>query len=118
MTKEEQNTMANYRELNLNTGRLLGLKNQLDQTQEEAAELIQAISKYKRAVLACGQPTTMSGLEAVANIVEEIVDVSIMLEQLCDLIQIHQSHFDEVYNRKVQRTLERLNMEELTDGGQ
>ena len=110
--------MANYRELNLNTGRLLGLKNQLDHTQEEAAELIQAISKYKRAVLSYGQPATMSGPEAVASIVEEIVDVSIMLEQLCDLIPIHQSHFDEVYNRKVQRTLERLNMEELTDGGQ
>ena len=54
----------------------------------------------------------------MASIVKEIVDVSIMLEQLYDLIQIHQSHFDEVYNRKVQRTLERLNMEELTDGGQ
>ena len=46
--------MENYRELNLNTGRLLGLKNQLDHTQEEAAELIQAISKYKRAVLSYG----------------------------------------------------------------
>lgn len=108
--------MPNYRELNLNTGRVYGLKCQLDQTQEEAAELIQAISKYKRAVLACGQPTNISGPEAVANIVEEIVDVSIMLEQLCDLIQIPQSYFDEVYEKKVQRTLSRIDVQNREDG--
>ena len=51
---------------------------QLDQAQEELAELIVAISKFKRNV---SKLTT-------ANIIEEIADVRIMLKQVMMLLNI------------------------------
>lgn len=54
---------------------------QLDQCQEELAELIVAISKYKRAVA--------KGLykdKALTDVIEEIADVRIMIEQVMMLL--------------------------------
>lgn len=48
-----------------------GIKNQLDMLQEECAELIVAISHYKR----CRQGFTI-------NLSEEIADVHIMMNQI------------------------------------
>ncbi len=97
----------NYQEQNLKSGRFYGLENQLAQTQEEAAELIQAISKYKRA-RGVGQPTPKTPEQTRLDLVEEIVDVSIMIEQLCDLLLITESEFDDLYEAKVLRTLRRM----------
>lgn len=96
----------NYQEENIRSGRHYGIESQLNQTQEEAAELIQAINKYRRA-RGVGQETDQGIVETRANLVEEIVDVSIMLEQLCDLLRITRSEFDRVYEAKVARTTRR-----------
>jgi NTP pyrophosphatase (non-canonical NTP hydrolase) len=53
-----------------------GIRAQIDQAQEEAAELIMALSKVKRA----GIMPAFSG--AHENLTEEIADVRIMLAQL------------------------------------
>lgn len=96
----------NYQEENIKNGKHYGIESQLNQTQEEAAELIQAINKYRRA-RGVGQETDLGTAESRANLVEEIVDVSIMIEQLCDLLLITQSDFDRMYETKVARTMRR-----------
>lgn len=53
----------------------LGTQRQLDQTQEECAELIQAVSKYRR----------KKTIESRAHLVDEIADVSIMVMQLYEI---------------------------------
>ncbi len=57
---------------------------------EEAGELAQAISKYKR------------GFKNKANIAEEIADVEIMLEQLKHIYQCHHS-VEQIKQQKVMR---------------
>ena len=51
---------------------------QLDQAQEELAELIVAISKYKR----------NAHKLTIANVIEEIADVNIMIKQVMMLLDI------------------------------
>ena len=53
---------------------------QLDQAQEELAELIVAISKHKR----------NANKLTIANIIEEIADVRIMLKQVMMLLNIEE----------------------------
>ena len=55
-----------------------GVEQQLNIVQEELAELIQAISKYKRNKTSCN----------LFNIEEEIADVDIMLKQLTVMLSI------------------------------
>ena len=97
----------NYQEQNLKSGHFYGLESQLAQTQEEAAELIQAINKYKRA-RGVGQPTPKSPERTRLDLVEEIVDVSILLEQLRELLLITEREFDDLYEAKVLRTLRKM----------
>jgi NTP pyrophosphatase (non-canonical NTP hydrolase) len=52
-----------------------GMQSQLDQTQEECAELIQAISKFRR----------KKTVERKSDLLEEIADVSIMVMQLYEI---------------------------------
>jgi NTP pyrophosphatase (non-canonical NTP hydrolase) len=52
-----------------------GMQSQLDQTQEECAELIQAISKFRR----------KKTVERKHDLLEEIADVSIMVMQLYEI---------------------------------
>ena len=49
-----------------------GINDQLDQSVEEAAELIQAINKFKR----------QRGDNIVNNLIEEIVDTEVMIGQV------------------------------------
>lgn len=107
--------MNDLRELNLNTGRIYGLSCQLGQLQEEAAELIQAVSKYKRA-RGDGQPVHYGKLvdpEAHTRecLIEEMVDTSIMLEQIFDLLGVDRADYYRVYEEKVQRTLNRIDVQ-------
>lgn len=73
-----------------------GLQNQLDQTQEECAELIVAISKYRRKKLK----------DTKQDLIGEIADVSIMIRQLCELIG--QKIIDEAIKEKLERSKIRL----------
>lgn len=61
--------------------RKLGKDVLLWQTQEECAELIQAIAKYNRC-RGIGQITKVSKQEAEQNLVKELADVEICLEQV------------------------------------
>lgn len=62
----------------------------LDLLQEELAELIQAISKYKR-------------YGELDNIIEEIADVEIMISQIKILLSINEHSINEVKKEKFQR---------------
>ena len=86
-----------------------GYEAQSNQLVEECAELIQAVSKYRRAVLGNGQPTA-KGIKEVAleNIIEEIADVEVMLEQIKYLLQIPDEDIEAVKLFKENRTKERM----------
>ena len=71
---------------------------QLDQAQEELAELIVAISKYKRNV---SKLTT-------ANVIEEIADVRIMLKQVMMLLNIEEFQIKNEELYKLNRLKKRL----------
>ena len=73
---------------------------QIDMAVEEMAELTKALCKVKRATP--GAPTTA----AIANVIEEIADVQIMLDQLR---LIFARSTDEVEEDKLRRLLGRLN---------
>lgn len=74
-----------------------GLNSQLDILQEECAELIQAISKYRR-----------GGSFALA--LEEMADVEIMLEQIRYLNSSADNLVIDTYkNVKLDRQIERIN---------
>ena len=57
------------------------------QLAEECAELIQAIIKFRRAK-GLGQTTVVDYKAALANLIEEIADVELMIEQVKYLLDI------------------------------
>ena len=71
---------------------------QLDQAQEELAELIVAISKYKR----------NENKFTISNVIEEIADVNIMIKQVMMLLDIKEFEVksEEIY--KLNRLKERM----------
>lgn len=83
-----------------------GLESQLNILQEELAELIQAVSKYRR-----GDPS---------HIIEEIADVEIMLDQVKYLlgnpaiprVLIYES-IQSIKEDKIKRQLKRIKEEEV-----
>ena len=85
-----------------------GLDSQLDMLQEECAELIQAVSKYKR--------------NGSSGIVEEMADVFIMLNQVIYLLNKENTAVDvDVFinlwmEKKIRRQLERIESEGDSDG--
>lgn len=88
-----------------------GFTAQARQTMEECAELIQALSKYMRA-LGSGEPAMKSGkrIEPEAahdSVVEEIADVTIILEQLQYLMDC-ETELSGWKNLKIERSLERM----------
>lgn len=79
---------------------------QLDQCQEELAELIVAISKYKRAVA--------KGLykdKALTDVIEEIADVRIMIKQVMMLLDINETEVSNIETSKLNRLGKRMNKE-------
>ena len=78
-----------------------GLESQIDILQEECAELIQAVSKYRR-----------SGFDEDVPfcIIEEIADVEIMLSQIKYLLGFSGS-ISEVKEEKIKRQLRRIDNE-------
>lgn len=63
---------------------------------EECAELIQAISKFKR------------NKGDIDNLIEEIGDVLICIDYLIQLFYLNDEYIDEVISDKVIKTLEKL----------
>ena len=84
-----------------------GYEAQSNQLVEECAELIQAVSKYRRS-RGKGQVTTEKEQVALDNLVEEIADVEIMLEQIKYLLQIPEEDIQAIKLFKVNRTKERI----------
>ena len=82
-----------------------GIDPQLNVLQEECAELIQAVSKYRRDGMK---------LESVpSGLIEEIADVEIMLEQARILLGDHVNcEIDRRKTEKIIRQLERIRSEE------
>lgn len=96
-------------ELNKENAKYYGYEAQSNQLVEECAELIQAVSKYRRAVVGLGQPVTEEKKAvALENYIEEIADVEIMLEQIKYLLQIPEDELEAVKLFKVNRTRERI----------
>lgn len=71
---------------------------QLDQAQEELAELIVAISKYKRAV-----DKDRNTDKAVIDVIEEIADVNIMIKQVMMLLDIEEFEVQNIEIAKLNR---------------
>ena len=61
-----------------------GLKSQISITQEECAELIQALSKLRR--VGCGDVYSVGYIEARNHVAEEMADVQNLLIQLAFLL--------------------------------
>lgn len=88
--------------------RFYGFDAQTNQLIEECAELIQAINKYKRQYLR-GQPVRESGDKTPRDmIVEEIADVEVMLCQIKQLFCILEPEIEDVTERKIERTMMRM----------
>lgn len=89
--KEKLKKIADYYGLQAQKGMLI----------EEMAEMMQAVNKFDR------NPTEKN-LDAIA---EEIADVEIMIAQAKYLYAIPQQKIDEITDCKIQRTLERMEVE-------
>ena len=82
-----------------------GYDTQSGQLVEECAELIQAVSKLRRAILA---RDGAKQLECVGAIEEEIADVEIMLEQVRYLLRIPPANIESWKAIKILRQKERM----------
>lgn len=97
-------------EQNKENAKYFGYEAQSNQLVEECAEVIQAVSKYRRASTGLGHPTAEDEKAvALENLIEEIADVEIMLEQVKYLLQIPEEELEAVKLYKVNRTRERIN---------
>jgi NTP pyrophosphatase (non-canonical NTP hydrolase) len=85
-----------------------GYEEQSNQLVEECAELVQAISKYRRAKKKGIPPITQMMFE---NLVEELADVSLMIEQVKHLLQITEEDIQANMIYKINRTKVRLETE-------
>ena len=82
---------------------------------EEMAELTQAINKYWRKQLLCGQNEIYE--VAIGNpeekaIIEEMADVEICISQLKYLLCIKDTDIDQIIEQKLNRQLERIGADE------
>lgn len=89
-----------------------GLDEQLNMLQEECAELIQAVSKYKRT----REYPDFDGYYGFSNLCEEMADVSIMLNQIQYLMD-NEKMIADWKSKKIRRQLERIETERKNDDG-
>lgn len=88
-----------------------GYDAQSRQCIEEMAELTQAINKYWRKDLKCGQLTQLQvpiGSPQELSIIEEIADVEICLAQMKYLLAIREEDVNKIIEQKLDRQLERI----------
>ena len=91
-----------------------GYDAQSRQCIEEMAELTQAINKYWRKDLKCGQLAQLQvpiGSPQELSIIEEIADVEICLAQMKYLLAIREEDVNKVIEQKLDRQLERIESE-------
>lgn len=86
-----------------------GIENRINQTQEECAELIQALSKYRRTVVQKDETCSVDELKARNMVTEEIADVEICLMQIKKLLSISEMEIEGIKSVKVTRTKKRMN---------
>lgn len=93
-----------------------GYDAQSRQCIEEMAELTQAINKYWRKDLQCGEYPynpwdgyMPDGSEEYSNLIEELADVQIMIWQMKFLLTA--TDFDEIIQQKLNRQMERIERE-------
>lgn len=82
---------------------LYGYKGQSLQCQEELAECIVAINKFRRTNIYKDQEK----IERRKNLISEIADVMIMLQQMIHLLDC-QEELEAEMDRKIQRQVERM----------
>lgn len=87
--------------------KVLGVENCLTQCMEECAELIQACNKLLRAS-GKGLPTEVDPGDALTNLLEETVDVSVMMAELSYLLCFDKQIVDSVMVEKIVRTNRKL----------
>lgn len=97
-------TSLRLRDFNIQNAIHFGYEAQSNQLIEECAELIQAVSKHRRAA-AKGEDEKVIAFD---NLVEEIADVEIMLEQVKHLLKIPDEDLLAYKQFKVNRTKERI----------
>lgn len=85
-----------------------GIENRIDQTQEECAELIQALSKYKRTVVKKDKTCSVDELKARNMVTEEIADVEFCLTQIKKLMSISDMEIEGIKSVKVTRIKKRM----------
>lgn len=85
-----------------------GIENRIDQTQEECAELIQALSKYKRTVIKKDKTCSVDELKARNMVTEEIADIEICLMQIKKLLSISDMELEGIKSVKITRTKKRM----------
>lgn len=91
-----------------------GYEEQSNQLIEECAELIQAVSKYRRtATMPYTKQVASKQQTSLDNLVEEIADVEVMLEQIKYLLQIPEEDIQITKLYKINRTKERIAEEKL-----
>ena len=78
-----------------------GIDNQVSIAQEELAELIQALSKWRRA-------ESRTSVAAYDMVLEEFADVTLMLKQIQHLFHIDPDDVTAVVKEKVERQLRRI----------
>ena len=83
-----------------------GLYPQLHVTQEEAAELIVAISKFAR------EPD----IREKEAITEELADLQIMIDQICYLLDIYDTDIESYKTDKIARQIGRIRAELALNG--
>lgn len=97
---------------NLDIADHYGYEIQSEQLVEECAELIQAVSKYRRA-RGAGKPTPYSEEAAFGALVQEIADVENMLEQIKYLLKIPQEMIDGIKEVKTQSAILNQNLNRI-----
>ena len=80
-----------------------GVNSQLSILQEECAELIQAVSKYRRT----NDPNVFDRM----HLEEEIADVEIMIAQIKYLMKLSEKDIRGIKDTKLERQLERMRRE-------
>lgn len=110
----------NRRRYKLNTSQQIryianhyGLESQSRQLMEECGELSQAVNKVWRSVkgFVKGSGKSTEVVEAEANLVEEMADVSVMIMQLQELLGISNSRLKDAIEFKLDREIQKIHNE-------
>lgn len=103
-----EQTMDMYKRDIIKLAKKFGIENRINQTQEECAELIQALSKYRRTVVQKDKTCSVDELKARNMVTEEIADVEICLTQIKKLLSISDMEIEGIKSVKVTRTKKRM----------